>query len=413
MKKPLIKNIKDKLKIAVAGLLTSATIAIGATGIYANIKYDDYLSDSEIEAIANDLECDTTYLNKYFGKYLRMEHNEDEPIYVCFDDELTEEEKQDAVKALDYMFDIVGTINKKYRYKIVNKDEYISKSGKTRIYYQLGSRSIEAKGKVFKSNAYITGSKSMLSLLTAKRTMNDYKIYIDREEILNSDSKGRQYYIMVHELMHAFGFKDVYLLEPEKTTDKFYGNTHINNSVLNLNMLTPNDIKCLISLYSSEETDEKLVNKKLQESTIEYYERYTTACAEKALKAKNLDLEDMDLQASLRVTEEDGRKYGYNYKIKIEDGNYQFIISDLFSKEILDECSGKAYCRNGIIILENIQLKTGMRPYDKPDSYAGGFVQDFVLGYFENQSENIVLYDVNTNWSLYCKQLERQTTLEQ
>jgi len=112
-KKPLIKRIKNKLKMAMAGLLVGVTITTGATLLYSNIEYSNYSSDQEIETIAENLDCDLDYARKSFGHYMVMKHNDDEPIYIHIDESLTKDEMLEAMGAIDYVFSVVQKINSK------------------------------------------------------------------------------------------------------------------------------------------------------------------------------------------------------------------------------------------------------------------------------------------------------------
>ena len=63
-------------------------------------------------------------IRTYDDDFLRMKHNNGDPIYVCFDKEYSEDLKEQAKKSLDYIFGIAGKINNHYHYEIVNKFEF-------------------------------------------------------------------------------------------------------------------------------------------------------------------------------------------------------------------------------------------------------------------------------------------------
>ena len=409
MKEPVIKKQKNALKMVVAGILITLSIATSPI-TYINAKLSSYSSDGQIEEVADDLNCDLGYLDKVGKHYYRMEHNGKEPIYVCLDKSLTEEEKNTAIKTLDELFGIVGLINSNYRYELVDEAEYAPKIGKTKIYYRIGERVSDYEGSEFKARGYIFKGPNLISWLTTKRTMNNYVITLDRDEInkRNSDIE----YTMRHELLHAFGFNDVYTIDREKTTDKFQGNTYINNSFEGFNMLTPNDVKCLISLYSQKKTNKDKVREFLKEYTNRYYQSYTEAIENKYGKYENFNQREIDMEGGIRVTKEDGTMHGYMYQVNIENCKYEFRILDYFSNKLLDSCSGDVVYVNGMAVLKDVELKTGMRPYDSSSSYSGGFVQDLAVGYLGNFKKQLTLYDYHSNWGIECQDLELEKSID-
>ena len=94
--KPIIKKIKNGLKILTINLLMVGTIL--STTSCSNPSFENFNSDDDIISIAEKLDCDISYLKEYRDNYVRMQHNGDEPIYVCFDADLTEKEKESSIK---------------------------------------------------------------------------------------------------------------------------------------------------------------------------------------------------------------------------------------------------------------------------------------------------------------------------
>ena len=161
MKYSIIKKVKTGLKMAAVALIGAATVAAGAV-VYANYEYSDYASNATINNIAELIDCDKSNLITINGEYVRMEHNGDEPIYVCIDDEYTETERTAVEKSLNNFFGIIGKINSKYRYKIIKKDEFDSIKNKTKIYYTLKNDNYI----VDKALGEMRIETSLLSLLT-------------------------------------------------------------------------------------------------------------------------------------------------------------------------------------------------------------------------------------------------------
>ena len=149
------KNGKRFVKAAGVILLTVATI-LGSVGLTAHNKAGRISEESQVETIAEALDCDLSYM-KYnsTGGVVRMMHNGDEPIYVHITDEMNEEETGLIKESLDYVFGIVGSINDKYKYEIVDNAEYYKQRilGKTTIKYVEGpcdTGAVDSTGQIFR-----------------------------------------------------------------------------------------------------------------------------------------------------------------------------------------------------------------------------------------------------------------------
>ena len=267
-KNNLIKKIKNGLKLAVA----TALIATSLTSCGA---LQDYTSQEEIIQAAETFDCDTSYLMKDNNKFIRMKHNDGEPIYVCFDNAYTEDLKDKAKESLDYIFGIVVKINSNYHYKIVNEQEFHSKLGKTKIYYTFGEHVSTYKQYTSVAQGHLEMNKSLYNWITNNPVYSKYEVNINKDKLKDRDDES-VIYTFNHELLHTFGLGDVYTNLMNKTTDKHYGNTFMNNDA-KLDRITPNDLACLISLYAPKmavEENSDLINnyKKL----VEDYEKYIT-----------------------------------------------------------------------------------------------------------------------------------------
>ena len=85
---------------------------------------------------------------------------------------------------------------------------------------------------------------------------------------------------------------------------------------------------------------------------------------------------------------------GYSYEVQVDEGEYLFTILDKVSKTIIDSCGGKILQKDGVVVLENITLKTGLRPYEQYASYEGGFVQDLVMC---QKDDKPLIYNIYNN----------------
>ncbi len=404
-KQTKVKKVKKGLKIALISALIAGTITTGAAAIHKNVELNDYASTSQIVSVMDELDCDSSYLTKYGSRFLQMEHNGDEPIYVCFDESLNEKEIESAKKSLDEIFGIVGKINKHYRYEIVSKAEYYSKINRTKIYYDLS--------KVDSVCGYVIRKPSLISMLTSKKTYNNYRLFYNRENNINAEEMN---YTFMHELFHAFGVEDLYHLKKgvrikpkaiKSLIDTDYGD--------GTSKLTPNDVKCLISLYqekkdSKEEQDDYLNEMKqlLQDYEKEYYSVFANKCKEKTEYGCKFDERKINTISSIDIPFGKQKWARFRYDVKILENKYKFTIKNE-SGEILDSCNGKVVWANDVAILKDVTLKDGLYP-EMPEGYVkfDEFVQDFAL--LKNEENNIFLYDLGTNYLYPSETLELSHT---
>ena len=138
----LINKIKDNAEnVVLGGSIVALIGAITIAGFTVGKNYEifkNYSTSDELSDYCESLECDTSYILKANNELLRMKHNNGEPIYVYIDEDISDLEKKYIKQSLDKMFGIVGSINNKYHYEIVNKSKYDSQLNKTRIYYTYG-----------------------------------------------------------------------------------------------------------------------------------------------------------------------------------------------------------------------------------------------------------------------------------
>ncbi len=378
----IIKKIKNGLKIAVATTL----LALSLTSCAGPCQ--EYVSQEEIIDISNDLECDTGYINEKKDNFVRMKHNDGEPIYVCFDSAYSEDLKTKAIESLDYVFGIVGKINDNYKYQVVNKAIFdLLPPNRTKIYYTLGE--LPAADNSYEVYGHIVRHLGYIDSLPDDPLYYYYEVKMDEDFVNNADEASLKY-TLNHELLHAFGFADVYNNSKiSATITKFQGNTYMNNT-FKWEMITPNDLACLISLYSDDDCDIEKMKYYLEKYKTKYYNSYTELCKDKLGTNENLNEEDFSFCAILRIEDIDKSKYGYKYEITVENGEYNLEIYDYFSNELIDSCQGKTTNQNGVVVLKNVELKVGLKPNYKQENYSGGYVQDLVIA---NKDGRAVLYN--------------------
>ena len=407
-KKCFIKKLKKGLKVALTSTLISATLATGAATIYKSIDLNDYATTSQIESVVKDLDCNTSYLSKLNTRYMQMEHNGNEPIYVCFDKRFTQEEIESAKKSLSEIFGVVEKINKHYKYKIVSKEEYDSKVNRTKIYYTLGKTNVTSSGE---SAGHIERKNSLFSLLTQKRTYNDYKIYYNRSD---SNSKLNMDYVFMHELFHAFGIEDTYTVKNNMMIHTNLTKSLIDNkygaSVLKL---SPNDIKCLVALYQEKQSsktkqDEYMHKMKtfVENYDKQYYNYFAKKCKEKTNSKFTFDESNVKTLSPISVTLDNGKQYFYNYNVDVQGDKYSFSITNE-KDNVLDSCDGDVLWVDNVAILKDVDLNSGLRPgFEHFDYNYEQWVQDLVL--VKTSEDKVSLYDISLNDLMFTKTIELQ-----
>ncbi len=395
----IIKRIKEGLKIAVATTLLAASLTS------CGINNQEFASQEEIVQVGETLDCDLSYMLKENGKFLRMKHNDGEPIYICFDDDFSNELKDTAIKSLDYVFGIVGKINSNYHYKIVEKTEFDLKFNKTKIYYTFGEHVSNYKEHEVVADAHLNYHSLWYNFAIDNPVCNYYELNLSQDRA-KEDSK-KIISSLNHELLHAFGFGDVYTDELRQTTDKYYGNTFMNTGI-KFDRITPNDLACLIALYAEDDNIDYL-KEELEKYEKKFYNQFANDCKKKIGTDQDFDKDVFNWSTHITISDLDGKKTGYEYKVDVENGQYKLEIYDYFTKELLDNCTGEVVEINGVLVLKDVELKHGMRPFDKYEHYEGGFIQDFVFVQKDNKD---ILYNYFNNeiMSGNCYEFEKSLT---
>lgn len=360
-KKGILKKQSGPLKIAVVTTLVSLAILNGGGAIIGNVTLADYAKNSQIQNIMQELDCDSEYISERFDKFVKMQHNGDEPIYVCID-ELNEQEKSSAVYSLDYVFGIVGDINANYRYELVDKKTFNKKILKTKILYQLGDENVSEEDAL--AEGFIDSKINPFSTYTTKLTTYNYKISINRSNVLPEEHKLN--YLFIHELLHAFGLDDVYL---GKNTEDYHGNTFMMSKIgKKTNLITPNDYKCLLALYTEnfENEDDKaqkiqLYKQKIDEYEKYYYDNFAETMVKELQVTEKIERTQFLWKGYAEFKLGDGQPHPYYYNIEIKDGRYKFEIVDT-NNNVVDSVTGEAYITNGIVILQEVVLQEGIVP---------------------------------------------------
>ena len=108
-----LKRVKRIVTSALVGIVAVLGISCSVKTDKVKKEYQYYSSNQQIDYIIDQLDCDTEYLTKKGGKYIRMSHNDGDPIYVTFDN-LDKSIERNATEALDFTFDVLSSINDNY-----------------------------------------------------------------------------------------------------------------------------------------------------------------------------------------------------------------------------------------------------------------------------------------------------------
>ena len=395
-------DLNKKVYKTIGAVALALSIFWGGTVLFLTERTKDYSDQNQIDSISENIDCDLSYLKgPTAAKIVRMKHNNDEPIYVSISDKYSTEEKAYIQWSLDYIFGVVGSINSHYTYKIVDESERESHSkiGKTTIFYDVKEINYETKLGNDRANGSITCEKDFLSKISGKPLYNSYSICYDRE-IHKNDSPEHKQYTFMHELLHAFGFGDVYnRTEQFSYTSKFHGNTVMNTTIGNkINCLTPNDYRALIAAYAPKMNSEQLVQfineyvQKISDYDSFYYRTLSALCEYNLGTESDLDTsQNYILSHTFQVVDQE-ESIVENLYITIRDGKYYLSIVDK-NNNLIDSADGEIFDTGHSFVLKNVKLKKGLRPL-----FEGGnlseYINDFVL---VKKDGRIILYDISKN----------------
>ena len=361
--KPILKNPKVQNLVA-------ATLSVGIVGmvlfgahIAADHIHKDYSSVDQVYALEQSLGAENSYR---FDWTARVSHNGDEPIYVDFANEITEQEQHEVEEALDYVFGIVNGINDRYKYEVVDDIKSAEYAGKSSISFQVSDLKKNVQGCI------VAGTK-FSSIFSSKGRINNTSV-IDFDIDMLRESREDLKSVAIHELLHCFGIDDVYL----KNNNGYHANTFISSDYTSLEFhkITPNDYKLLASLYapefkSQEQFDEyvKSINEKVDEYSYGFYSEYNkTVDKMKEEKMLGLGFSKERVAEVLETTQLDNNidvTFGnvLNAKdiesIRVKVKGDKFVIAT-FDKDgvMLESNEGKALNCDGKIYLQNVHLNS-------------------------------------------------------
>lgn len=370
----------------ISSFLIGATLIFGIPAGISAHESRDLKTDYKIVEMADSMDADMSYAKQKIGRYERLKHNDDEPIYVCFNAYMTDEQKQVATEALDYIFGIVGNINPNYRYEIIDLDKYDSLHSQSRLFFTV--RELGKKLDGLASTQYSYGS-----FLQFKPLGQQVVISLD-----DDTEKDDWFYTYTHELMHAFGLTDVYE-DQDDFVGKYQGTTFLKRETGEpMQMITPNDMKVLITLYAPKCSKKEAAQKEKEYSQFIdeyeklYYAKFVDSC--KGQLGNTTDMPQRNFTFHTRANFNQGNKY--RYYITIKDNQYTFQIQTP-EGEILDSTQGEALWVNGGVVLKEVKLQKGLFPYGEHRYYPNGYVQDFAI--CQNAGQTAFICDISGDFT--------------
>lgn len=356
-----MKNFKlKKLTKPTATMLLTIGVLFGS-GMVSSVEYESYIPQTQINVLSESFGCDLSYRQQ---SGLRLKHNGTEPIYVSFSKDFSEHEKQEIIRAFDYVFGIVGEINNNYKYQVVDSvkgSEYLNKS-----VIEIGvDETMEGSDGQQCANKFIG-----LSMLTGKGILSKGNKITFNPEFLKGES-NRIYDVAIHELLHCFGLDDVYC----DGESPYYSNTFINPVIEHyLDKITPNDYLMLLSMYpenfkSEQEKNDYIenVNKFIRQYSFEYYNAHIDARIDEYRRSGFFSEERLNnlfspISENIELSFETGNNLNLTrfVNLVVKDGKYKISTYDK-NMNIIDETTGDAFYMRDNIYLQDVQLDKFMQ----------------------------------------------------
>ena len=404
----MAKKTRDGKKFikAAGATILSLSLLLGVCSAKSNQISNKISSEEQAHIIAEALNCDMSYMRFNYSKdIIRMMHNDEEPIYVGISKEMNQEENQLIQESLDYVFGIVGKINDKYKYKIVDSAEFTKQNltGKTTIYYIEGPCDFldrTPSGLIFRTSNLIekVGKKENNDYYT------DYIIKFDREKAKDKEYDDKLY-TFIHELLHAFGLDDVYTAGLLKKTDINHKNTIMKSASMG-NIITPNDLKCLLSAYSKDfqgqELDEYIEKCKQVCQSYEtfYYENRVERLKSYEKDTISLDGQDVSSVFKGKLITLEGEEHELEIVVDIQGDQYVVKFSG-GGRESDCIATGDVLEVDGVKVLRDVHF-SGNFELNQPEKET---IMDLYVVRLETRD---MIYDVNNYQSYWGKNLQSQ-----
>ena len=288
-----------------------------------------YSSVAQVKSLAEALDAkdDVMYRLAYDcesnkSTVRRFEHANGETLKIAIHPSMSQKGGETAIEQVEYVFDLVSKINDKYKYEIVEYVEgekydilFENKDG-----YWNGLAS-------FVDKDYYKGSAYTQSAIVS----------INERAILDSKNSGdyevNLKHVTLHELLHVFGFGDVYVRDTHEfdaTTVMMGSTTH--DSDFAVTHLTPNDYNNLVALYAPQSSDLEADIQKypdmVADYTHEYYIGWFDEKFENNMPTKTVENGVYVFTKNVYIDMENKIRDKVEFKVQVQDDKYAFVAVD-------------------------------------------------------------------------------------
>ena len=309
-------------------------------------SYEQVLKDAKS---FNIKDMDSLYRN--YNTMYRLNLRTDRPTFVVLDDNMPQVEIEAIEDTVAYYNGILATINPRYKLEITYNRKNIKINDTTIFVHNVPLFGLAAGRHTptsvkFESptNAYIISAQVWIDLRNEKSINYDYI-----------------YKIMIHEFAHALGIRDVYYDGIIKNIDILDMNTMMHPKIKYDTNLYPNDYAVLMAFYSDEykkhsnyEDAKKVVNKKIEYYTYEFYQEQADYIKQTEHKDwSTINITPENIQQALNL---------HNSIVKIESDNNSSCTLTVYDKDknIVEQSTGDVLLINGVLFVNNITLNKPM-----------------------------------------------------
>lgn len=376
MNNAIIKKAVNVLKISTIAILVAGNMFVPASlndNNYINSNFDNvvvssnnlktssFLTTDEVKTVAKELGCDISYLrtNQTLSgeNFQRLANNGKEPIYITISDAYPAESRELIIKSLDEIFGLIRKVNSCYNYKIVDKVP----KGKVFIAYEVKD---------------INGSAGVTNIVEADGDgFNDSSvIYCDADLINGEQSDVVKQYTKTHELLHVLGTSDVYANKDESSfKNVIKSTTYMQTDMYPIShkdyfsKITPNDFKCILSLYAPKGSDIEQLKYMASVYEQEYYDYFV----EEFDKQNFYGYEKRELCEDLSFELKKYMLTDYSIACKIKNGKYKLVFADKKGNTLQTQLGDVAFVK-GSLVLKNVKLinvSTNIINYEQGDYY--------------------------------------------